>query len=56
MNTYSDAYSRAVETPQTFWSEQIDLIDWVERPTTVLDSSRAPFYRWFPDGMLNTCL
>ena len=24
-------------------------------PRTVLDESRAPFYRWFPDGELNTC-
>ena len=30
-------------------------IDWRTEPTTVLDASRAPFYRWFPDGELNTC-
>ncbi len=24
-------------------------------PTAVLDGSGAPFYRWFPDGTLNTC-
>ena len=24
-------------------------------PTQVLDASRAPFYRWFPDATLNTC-
>ena len=28
---------------------------WRTEPSTVLDASRAPFYRWFPDGVLNTC-
>ena len=31
-----------------------DQVSWYERPTRALDSSRAPFYRWFPDGTLNT--
>ena len=24
-------------------------------PTRALDDSAAPLYRWFPDGVLNTC-
>ena len=30
-------------------------IDWIEAPTIGLDDSAAPLYRWFPDGVLNTC-
>ena len=29
-------------------------IEWT-RARAVLDESRAPFYRWFPGGRLNTC-
>ena len=28
---------------------------WYRRWDAVLDSSRAPFYRWFPGGEVNTC-
>ncbi|MEK9924410.1 MAG: AMP-binding protein, partial [Alphaproteobacteria bacterium] len=30
-------------------------IDWVTPPKTAIDSSNTPFYRWFPDGEMNTC-
>src|SRR5699024_1183409 len=30
------------------------LLDRVAPPTTAVDESRPPFYRWFPDGELNT--
>jgi propionyl-CoA synthetase len=55
MGKYGDTFTRALQTPETFWSEQADLIEWVVRPTTILDASEAPFYRWYPDGVLNTC-
>ena len=28
---------------------------WTRAPQRVLDDSHPPFYRWFPDGELNTC-
>ncbi len=28
---------------------------WTREPQQVLDDSNPPFYRWFPDGELNTC-
>src|SRR2546429_7413443 len=30
-------------------------IHWYKRWDRVLDDSRAPFYRWFPGGVVNTC-
>ena len=30
-------------------------IDWVTPPTRILDDSRPPFYRWYPDAELNVC-
>jgi len=52
---YTTAYARSVHDPVAFWGEAAQLVDWVERPTTVLDDSNPPFYRWFSDGRLNTC-
>ncbi|MGZ4493509.1 MAG: propionyl-CoA synthetase [Nocardioides sp.] len=55
MADYRTEHARSIEDPQGFWGEQARLVDWIKRPTRVLDAENAPFYRWFPDGTLNTC-
>jgi propionyl-CoA synthetase len=55
VGAYSDAYRRSLDDPDGFWGEAAGSVDWVRRPEQVLDRSRPPFYRWFPDGVLNTC-
>ena len=37
------------------WRQAAEHIDWVEAPTTILDDSAAPLYRWYSDGRCNTC-
>ncbi len=54
MGAYLDDYRRSIDEPEAFWAEQARGIDWSQRPTAVLDDSRAPIYRWFPGGILNT--
>jgi propionyl-CoA synthetase len=44
-----------LEDPEGFWAEAAAEIDWVDPWDRVLDDSRAPFYRWFTGGRLNTC-
>jgi propionyl-CoA synthetase len=53
--TYRAGYEHSIEHPDAFWGEAVGLIDWDAAPQRVLDSSNAPFYRWFPDGVLTTC-
>ena len=55
MGARDDLYRRSLDDPEGFWMEAAADIDWVEAPGRALDDSRAPFYRWFPDGVLNTC-
>jgi propionyl-CoA synthetase len=52
---YRDDYDRSITDPEAFWAEQARLVDWIRKPDRVLDDSRKPFYRWFPDATLNTC-
>jgi len=54
MGAYSEAYELSVSDPEKFWLSASELIDWTVPPTRALDDSLAPFYRWFPDGALNT--
>ncbi|MGI8433867.1 MAG: propionyl-CoA synthetase [Nocardioidaceae bacterium] len=55
MGAYRAAYDRSIEDPEGFWAQQAELVDWWRFPRVVLDRSVAPFYRWFPDGRMNTC-
>ncbi len=55
MGVYLDTYDASMSDPDGFWREQSRLIDWFVKPTTILDRSNPPFYRWFSDGRLNTC-
>ncbi len=52
---YTEAYRRSIQDPAGFWGEAAADIEWFRAPTTVLDDTRPPFYRWLPDGVLNTC-
>ncbi|HMV01568.1 MAG TPA: acetyl-coenzyme A synthetase N-terminal domain-containing protein, partial [Rhodocyclaceae bacterium] len=55
MSTYKEFHRRSVEQPDTFWSEQAQLIDWQEPFTQVCDYSRPPFAKWFVGGKTNLC-
>ncbi|WP_410655320.1 propionyl-CoA synthetase [Amycolatopsis sp. lyj-112] len=51
---YAESYQRSLDDPEGFWLEAARAIDWIRPPSQALDASKAPFYRWFPDGELNT--
>ena len=52
---YEAAYGDWLRDPEGFWAEAADSVHWFRRWDQVLDSSRAPFYRWFAGGVVNTC-
>lgn len=37
------------------WQAAAEDVFWYTAPQQVLDDSRPPFYRWFPDGVTNAC-
>jgi len=55
LGRYGDAFRQSLSDPEGFWGEAAKGIDWYRVPAVVLDRSGAPFYRWFADGVLNTC-
>jgi propionyl-CoA synthetase len=52
---FDEVYRRSLDAPEEFWAEAAGALDWDEPWERVLDDSRAPFYRWFTGGRLNTC-
>ncbi|WP_028080827.1 propionyl-CoA synthetase [Solimonas soli] len=55
MHRYADIYRRSIAEPEAFWAEQAAALRWSKRWERVLDDTRAPLYRWFAGGELNTC-
>ena len=54
MDEYHALMQKAKTDYEGFWKEYADeKIDWLAPYTKVLDSSDAPFYKWFNDGKLN---
>ena len=52
---FDETYRRSLTDPDAFWAEAAAAIDWDEPWDRVLDDSRAPFYRWFAGGRMNSC-
>jgi propionyl-CoA synthetase len=50
-----EIHRRSLDEPEAFWAEAAAAIDWDEPWQRVLDDSRAPLYRWFTGGRMNTC-
>lgn len=55
MNRYQTDYRRSLDKPEDFWAEAASALHWDKPWDKVLDDSRAPFYRWFAGGQINTC-
>jgi propionyl-CoA synthetase len=55
MSNYQRAYEKSLTDPAGFWGEAAQLVKWDKTPKVILDDSNIPLYRWFSDGMLNTC-
>ena len=52
---FKEIYRKSIEDPENFWREASDDIFWFKKPTKILNKSNPPFYKWFEDGVTNTC-
>ena len=51
-----DKFSAEVASdPEAFWQKQADDVSWIKPPTTILDDTNPPFYRWMTGGLINGC-
>jgi acetyl-CoA synthetase len=54
MDAYHQLVAEAEADHEAFWARQArELLSWKTPFTKVLDSSNAPFFKWFEDGTLN---
>src|ERR1700691_4611917 len=55
MGRYEGVFRESIHAPEGFWDGAVPAIEWCREAEVVLDRSNPPFYRWFSDGVLNTC-
>lgn len=55
MPGYRHLFDASITDPEGFWADAATAVTWTRAPQRILDDSRPPFYRWFPDAELNTC-
>ncbi len=53
-HTYEAAYRASLETPDAFWREAAEAIDWFEFPRAIRSEDGNGVTRWFAGGKLNT--
>ena len=52
---FSDIYKESIEKPEIFWKKISEDIFWYKKPSKILNKSNPPFYKWYEDGVTNTC-
>jgi propionyl-CoA synthetase len=55
MARFRELFDASIEDPCAFWADAARAVTWIRQPVRILDDSNPPFYRWYPDGELNTC-
>ena len=56
MAGYREIFQSSIEDPADFWATAASAVTWTRAPQRILDEDNPPFYRWFPDAELNTCV
>ena len=54
-NNFQDMYQDSINNSESFWQKISEDIFWFKKPTKILNRSKPPFYKWFEDGITNTC-
>jgi len=52
---FSQIYLNSIKNPEDFWKKVSDDIFWFKKPTKILNKTNPPFYKWYEDGITNTC-
>lgn len=50
---YNTLYNKSINSPEQFWQEQSNAIEWFKKPKTILSRDSNDYYQWFEDGTTN---
>lgn len=50
---YNSFYQESINSPERFWQEQSNAIEWFQKPKTILSKDINDYNQWFQDGKTN---
>ena len=53
--SYKKIYEQSIKQKENFWKKVSDDVFWYQKPEKILNTENPPFYKWFEDGVTNTC-
>ena len=53
--SFDEIYQNSIQKPEEFWENISNDIFWFKKPSKILNKSNPPFYKWFEDGITNSC-
>ena len=54
-SNFEKIYKKSIKNPEEFWKNVADDMFWFKKPSKILNKSNPPFYKWYEDGVTNTC-
>ncbi len=54
-SSFKHIYDQSINKPEEFWQNVSEDIFWFKKPSQILNKDKPPFYKWFCDGVTNTC-
>ena len=54
-SSFNKIYQDSIQKPEEFWKDISEDIFWYKKPSKILNKANPPFYKWFEDGVTNTC-
>ena len=52
---YKEIYDSSINNKEEYWKKVSNEIFWYKKPSKILNTSNPPFYKWYEDGITNTC-
>ena len=52
---FKEIYDESLNKPEEFWKNISEDVFWFKKPNKILNKSNPPFYKWFEDGITNSC-
>ncbi len=52
---FNKIYEQSINNPENFWKQASEDVFWFKKPNKILNKSNPPFYKWYEDGVTNTC-
>ncbi len=56
VSDYDAVYQETMADTEAYWAKRAESLEWYQKWDKVLDSSNAPFYKWFVGGKTNITL